>query len=114
MLRVIRESDTYDEILRMVEGLLKKQNKILSLREHFNDLNKNQLMFEEKEDKLFLDFLIYDNDNQHMLLTGDVLPREFEHFALSHMSTDNQLSRKSLSFDLFRIQRQVTKSLIMY
>jgi hypothetical protein len=100
--------EAHDEILRTIQGLLKRQDGILSMRTSYSEgWNWNQLLFEDQEDSYLLSSLPNDIDNQHMLLTGDLDGVEFEFFALSQAQFTPNLDRAKIQFDLLRIERQV-------
>lgn len=99
-----KDFDSYDEIVKVINELLKFHHEILDERNKLKDLS----YLYESDDRLPipLESLPYDIDNQYLLITGHAR-NEFEHYALSQVRLDDQLSRNQLSFDWDRIQRQV-------
>ena len=99
--------DSYDEIIKVINELLKYHYEILDRRNAVSLANGlGYLYAPEDPHTLPLESLPYDIDNQYLLVTGDSRG-EFENFALSQLIINDDMSRNSLQFDWDRIERQV-------
>jgi hypothetical protein len=104
--------DQHDEILRVANELVKKQNSLLHKRDYYGKWNEHRVIFEDKCANLNLAHLPLDSDKQDMLVTGNYNQQEFEKFILSHVSLDENFTRNQLGFDVRRIKRQVLEQFL--
>jgi len=80
-------TDQYDEILRVIDALLKLQSQMLMRRDHYEKWNAQSLLFEAKPTEINASHLPSDSDKQEMLITGNYEQQDFEHFILLQVWT---------------------------
>eukprot|EP00026_Physarum_polycephalum_P000017 Phypoly_transcript_00017.p1 GENE.Phypoly_transcript_00017~~Phypoly_transcript_00017.p1 ORF type:complete len:3587 (+),score=621.73 Phypoly_transcript_00017:1211-10762(+) len=104
--------DVHDEIFRVINELVKKQNSMLQKREHYEKWNEHKLIFEDRAAELYLSHLPTDSDKQEILVTGNYNQLEFEQFIMSYVGLDENFSRQNIGFDVHRIKRQVLEQFL--